>query len=263
MRWAAGGAAVLATATAVTLAVVSCAPLAGSTVPIGPSGSTTDSPSAETTPSPLNASPTPGGTTGFPAERTGIVVNPQATNAPHKVVVYVDYRCPSCRAFEDAYGAALEGAARDGSVLLEYRPVAILDRQGQDGSLRAAIAAACADAAGVFLSYQRELFANQSTNASGLTNVQLRTDLARAAGITGGLASFRTCYNQRETEQFVRRLTNTALKAGLTGVPTIEVDGGHMTTDYEVPINVALGTGVEPTLAPSPSDNPSPVSSAR
>ncbi|MDN6372865.1 MAG: DsbA family protein, partial [Brevibacterium aurantiacum] len=61
------------------------------------------------------------------------------------VTVYFDFQCPGCKAFEEANTPTLEKLADEGSIVLEYKPVSILDRMssGNEYSTRAANLAAC------------------------------------------------------------------------------------------------------------------------
>lgn len=105
--------------------------------------------------------------------------SPAATSAglPH-IISYVDWSCSGCKAFETANAAWLEQQVASGSVTLEVRPVAILNRlyQGTQYSQRANNAAACVanfdpDS---FLTVQDAIYAKQPDEKSrGLTNNQI------------------------------------------------------------------------------------------
>jgi protein-disulfide isomerase len=61
------------------------------------------------------------------------------------VKVYLDFQCPGCQAFEQTNAETLNRLAGEGSIVLEYEPVAILDRfsSGNEYSTRTANMVAC------------------------------------------------------------------------------------------------------------------------
>ncbi|TQN43736.1 protein-disulfide isomerase [Blastococcus colisei] len=148
-------------------------------------------------------------------------------DAPVTIDVYEDYLCPACRAFEEVAGDALDQLAAEGEALVRYRPVAILDRlSADDYSTRAANAAAVvADAAGVetFLEFSDLLFANQPAEGGpGLSDQEL-VSLAAQAGATG--ADVETGIRELRFGDWVARVTDQASQEGLTGTPTVLVNG--------------------------------------
>ena len=89
---------------------------------------------------------TPKGATGdygvmYTAEDAG---GKAATDAV-KVVIYEDFQCPVCKAFEQANGAYLADAVKKGEIAIEYRIITFLDRASPNKySSRAGSAALCA-----------------------------------------------------------------------------------------------------------------------
>ncbi len=163
------------------------------------------------------------------ADRSGIVVNPgKAAEGAPKVEVFVDYQCPVCKQFEDAFGSTLDDMAAKGEIQLIYRTMTFLDNNlRNDSSLRAGVAAACADNAGKYSAYHNAIFAGQPENeGTGYTSQQLRVDFASTAGITGdALAGFQSCYDGRATSSFVQGTNESAVKAGVNATPTIMING--------------------------------------
>ncbi|MDO8382625.1 MAG: thioredoxin domain-containing protein, partial [Microbacterium sp.] len=66
-------------------------------------------------------------------------------DGPDVVATYIDFMCPICNQFEGIYAETLNDLVADGSITLEYHPVAILDNQSQGTqfSTRAANALYC------------------------------------------------------------------------------------------------------------------------
>ncbi|WP_197430233.1 DsbA family protein [Auraticoccus cholistanensis] len=166
------------------------------------------------------------------AERSGIVVNPgvAAEGAP-VFALYQDYQCPACKSFEDNFGPTVAQMAEAGEIQLEYRTMTFLDTNlRNDASFRAGVAAACADVAGHYSAYHDVVYANQpAQEGTGYSDHQLLTEFPEQAGITGdALSTFKACYRGEDTASFVRGTDAAAGGAGVTGTPTITVDGQRL-----------------------------------
>ncbi len=150
-----------------------------------------------------------------------------AVDAPVTVTVYEDFLCPACKSFEDASGDTLAALVADGTAAVEYAPVAILDRYSEDEYSTGALNAAgvVADAAGpeAFLAFHDLLFVNQpAEGGAGLSDDEL-IDLAEQAGAAGERVE--TGIRDRVFEDWTRQVTDAASRTGLTGTPTVLVDG--------------------------------------
>lgn len=160
---------------------------------------------------------------------TGIIANPGKANGQvPTLVIYQDYQCPACAYVESVIGRPLNSLADQGKITLDYRTMTFLDANlRNDSSQRAAIAAACADTIGYYRPYHDTVFANQpTTEGAGFTDQQLRTDFASQAGISkDALAGFQQCYDHQRTGEFVQAVDTAASQAGITGTPTLLVNG--------------------------------------
>jgi protein-disulfide isomerase len=157
----------------------------------------------------------------------GSAVRIGETDAPVTVTVYEDFLCPACKSFEDVLGSTLTDLVAEGATAVEYRPVSILDRMSADAYPTRALNAAgvVVDAGGVeaFAKFHELLFANQpSEGGAGLSDDQL-IDLAEQAGVTG--KAVESGIRDRIFEDWTRRVTDDASRNGLTGTPTVLVDG--------------------------------------
>lgn len=177
-------------------------------------------------------------------DRSGIVVNPgKAKAGAPLVVVYQDYQCPWCKTFDLALGPTLLQKADAGEIALEYHTMTFLDKNlRNDSSLRAGIAAACADVVGAYASYHDAIYANQpQTEGVGYSDQQLRATFAQQAGITGDkLVQFQRCYDNKAMSSFVKGSDEKASRAGVTGTPTYFVNGKDVTKqiDYRNPASI-------------------------
>jgi protein-disulfide isomerase len=172
-------------------------------------------------------------------------------DGPDTVDTYIDFMCPVCNEFEQAYGPTLEELVDDGSITLNIHPISILDRlsNGTDYSSRSAGAAYCVaedDPANV-LPFVQAMFANQpAENSSGLTDDEI-VGIAQQAGASGDVAE---CIADGTYTRFATAMTReTPVQEGAQGIatPTVAVNGEvlvnsrDLTGDPEADIVARLG----------------------
>lgn len=141
------------------------------------------------------------------------------------LAVYIDFMCPICNQFEQQYGAAMQKAAEDGKITLEYHPIEILDfrSQGTQFSSRAAGAMFCVaektpDKA---LDFMNALFENQpQENTEGLTDEQIIA-IAKEAGAESATSCI-------EDGTYKKWGTAQAEKNKIQGTPTVEINGERL-----------------------------------
>ncbi|MDO5501229.1 MAG: thioredoxin domain-containing protein [Propionibacteriaceae bacterium] len=182
------------------------------------------------------------------AERNGIVAHPgRAAEGAPLVEVFSDYQCPACAQFEAAYGGTLDEMAEAGEIQLVMRTMTFLDRQPNGDSTRAANAAACADLTGHYAAYNKAVFDHQIAGApGGLSDEVLTQTLTNQAGITGaGLDQFNTCFANTQFDDFVDNANNQAGRDGVTGTPTIRVNGTELDRNQLTPDPNSVRTMVE------------------
>ncbi len=127
---------------------------------------------------------------------------------PH-IQSYVDWSCPACKSFEEAYGPQIEELVAAGDATYEVHPVAILDRawQGSEYSSRSANAAACvaSEAPDQYLASQTAMYANQPTEGTtGFTDEEIVGVLADA-GVDDPTIS--SCIEDRLYDDWVQAST--------------------------------------------------------
>lgn len=158
-------------------------------------------------------------------QETGAVV---VGDGEQTLDTYIDFMCPICGQFEEAYGEEILSLVDDGTITLNIHPISILDRysQGTAYSTRAANAMYCVaeadpDAAVPFM---QALFANQPEEGStGLTDDEI---LGFASGV--GVDGIDDCVTEGQYEKFVAAKTEeTPVQPGASGVgtPTLAVNG--------------------------------------
>lgn len=153
------------------------------------------------------------------------------TNAP-QVQLYVDYQCPICNEFEKANGAQMMQLAKDGDIRLTVHVMSFLDnRLRNDSSKKAANASFCSADAGKFAEFHTELFKHQpEKEGDGYPASTYRT-VAQQVGISGAaLTTFDKCVSDNKYKDYVAATEEKSGKNGVTGTPTIIIDG-HSSSD--------------------------------
>ena len=164
----------------------------------------------------------------YTATASGAVV----TAGTGKVVVdaYEDFLCPICNQFEKRYSPQIVDALNAGQISVRYHTIAILDPNTTPAgySTRAANAAVCSVAAGIYPTYRTKLFAEQPAEGSaGLTNEQLIA-FGTALGAKGDFAG---CVNggtntAAVTAETKKAIADPALQTnGQFGTPTLAIKG--------------------------------------
>lgn len=150
----------------------------------------------------------------------------QQKTAPAHVVIYQDYICPGCKAFEENFSSEISKMINDGSAVVEYRTVSFLDSMssGTNYSSRAANVSYCVlDAAPEsFFAFNALLYANQPAEMSrGLTNA----DMIKLAGSLGiDKSKLESCVKDGTYRGFVADNNKAALKIPIAGTPTIMIN---------------------------------------
>lgn len=204
-----------------------------------------------------------------PGDGTPVPTDPDAYDAPARIVTYIDYSCPVCQAFETTNAGQIEQLVAAGYATLEVHPVAILDRlfQGSEYSTRAANAMACvaAEKPDSYLDAAAAMFASQpAEGTAGLTDDEIRDVLESADALTDEISA---CIGDRRYEGWVKAATDRASadpalanpSSGGFGTPTVFVNGVRYEGAWNDPTAFAAFIAqnadfseVEPTPTPTP-----------
>ncbi len=156
---------------------------------------------------------------------TSVFLGPD--NAPVTVTVFEDFQCPICREFETNVGPTIQSLRDAGTIKVEYRSIAFLDRMSSTNySTRALNAAACVrdSSPGSFEKFHALLFENQpAENSAGLPDSKL-IDLAKEAGA----ADVSACIKNEKFKDWTVKVTDAASKDGINGTPTVRVNGTEL-----------------------------------
>jgi protein-disulfide isomerase len=164
-------------------------------------------------------------------------------DAPVAVEIWFDYMCPACGAFESANGKELDRLVEDGTARLELRPISFLDRtsNGTEYSTRTANAiATVADGAPAQVwAFHRALYAAQPEEGTDGLDDERIGEIAEEAGVPAAVVDR---FEERTHDGWVASVTKEAFDSGVTGTPTVKVDGEEFDGDIftEGPLTQAI-----------------------
>ena len=154
-------------------------------------------------------------------------------NAATVVEVFIDYQCPFCQQWEAQVGAPLMAKAlQPGSnLLVKQYNLAFLKEANRElnppgASARAANAAACVidgESVEVFVAFDSAVFA--SADPTEPPSQFQADDLAALAQQAGAGSDTITCIEDLRFVPFVSAVTKAAFGRGVTGTPTVLVNG--------------------------------------
>ena len=152
----------------------------------------------------------------------------EAASDPVEVVIYEDFQCPVCKAFEQANGAFLDAAVKSGDISIEYRILTFLDDRGSTNkySSRAGSAALCAFNAGGGEAYKKvaNLFwANQPEEQTAGPEDPVLVDTLAQAGVRGDAVE--SCVLKGTFIPWLDEGTEASRDAKISGTPTVRIDG--------------------------------------
>ena len=145
--------------------------------------------------------------------------------ADHEVVVYEDFLCPACKAFEDAFNQTLEDAVADGKATVEYRPLNFLSRFGDYSERSANAMAVVVDASGVEVAkeFHDLLYEEQPPESGPYPDDDWLVEKAVEAGAKE--SEVRPGIEDLAFAGWVDNGIKAAQNAGVSGTPTLLVDG--------------------------------------
>ena len=169
----------------------------------------------------------------FTADKTP---TPEAseTKAP-EIVVYVDYQCPICQAFDLPNSAQIRSWVDTGAATVEIRPISFLDRASlNEYSSRAANAAFCVAnfEPDSYFDMHSNLMINQPAEGQeGLDDNELYK-VAQQSG--AGTDEVKGCIQNKSFADYIEQHTQNVLNTPqqgvtVTGTPTVLVNGAQFT----------------------------------
>jgi len=153
-------------------------------------------------------------------------------DGPVTVTIWEDFQCPACKQFESVNSDYLEQAALAGDITLAIQPLSFIDQNlGNTSSVLAANAFACSMPSGdkAALDFHQKIYANQPKENPGNEAWDNATLIgwANDSGVTG--SDFESCVNDGTYNDWVQQVAAAGTTAGITGTPTVLVDGKKLT----------------------------------
>lgn len=168
-------------------------------------------------------------------------------NAPVNVVVVEDFKCPACKAFEETAAPEIRskyvGTGKIKLYTAVYPFLAEVAKLPEDDSKYAAQAGICIYRQGkndAFNTYKEILFRAQGPESEVWASKSRLKELAGSLDIDQ--AAFATCLDNDETAADVDAIEKEVNAAGVTGTPTIFVNGKRVVLekDYVKEISAAI-----------------------
>lgn len=149
------------------------------------------------------------------------------------IVLYVDYQCPVCQAFEVANASQIRSWVDSGAATVEVHPISFLDgASANQYSSRAANAAICVAnyAPDNFFDFSSYLFDNQpAEQTAGPKNAEL---FAATQAVGASDPALESCINDKYFGSWLDKATTTAMTENIPGsdlpvkgTPTVLVNG--------------------------------------
>jgi protein-disulfide isomerase/uncharacterized membrane protein YphA (DoxX/SURF4 family) len=173
--------------------------------------------------------------------KNGITVG--KSTAPVAVDVYEDFQCPVCLELEQAAGKDIAKLIDDGTVRVNYHMLGFLDNSssGNRYSSRAANAAICASDVSpeAFHAFHTVLYGKDAKGnniqpaegTNGRTDADLETYFKKAVpkATAAQISAFQSCVSTEEHAALVSAITDRASKKGVSGTPTVDINGKKWT----------------------------------
>ncbi|HVQ17457.1 MAG TPA: thioredoxin domain-containing protein, partial [Actinomycetes bacterium] len=149
-------------------------------------------------------------------------------NGPVKVDLWEDFQCPVCKQFEAANGAMLKQRIDNGDITLVIHPLSFLNQNlNNTSSTLAANAFGCSAAAGekTALAYHTLLYDKQPEENAGheAWTVDDLVGWGSDVGLTG--TDWSGCVTDGNFNDWVSQVAASQIDAGVTGTPTVFIDG--------------------------------------
>jgi protein-disulfide isomerase len=183
------------------------------------------------------------GASGTPTNLSGtynVVVG--KSSAPTTIKLYEDLQCPICKAFEAATGAQTEAAIAAGKVKVDYHMVGFLDRSSSTNyssrALNAAMAVLSTAGPDAFMKFRTTAFDNQP--AEGSAGVPDSTLIQWAVQAGADEAKVTPLINDNVYHQWVVNATDQMSKDGVTGTPTVFINGKNQGSNPQTAAQAVL-----------------------
>jgi protein-disulfide isomerase len=160
------------------------------------------------------------------------------SSAPHTLTLYEDFQCPICQEFEKAVGQQVRSGIADGSIKVDYHMVSFLDRESTTNyssrALNAGMAVLSTAGPDAFLKFHEIAYDNQP--AEGSAGVPDSTLVQWAVQAGASESEVKPLIDGNVYHQWVVNATDQMSKDGVTGTPTVFIDGKNQGANPSVAV---------------------------
>jgi protein-disulfide isomerase len=158
-------------------------------------------------------------------------------DAPVKMTVWEDFRCPICQQDEAAVESTYKQYIAAGKLQVTYHPVHLIDdNNGGVGSVNGGNAAACAQDQGQFVPMHDLMYANQpDEKTDGYGDKKTILQLASQIPALKSNTAFLACVNDGTYNTWVNKNHDAFNSIGAQGTPTIYIAGKTFTMHRPTP----------------------------
>ena len=173
-------------------------------------------------------------------------------NAPVTIDVFEDFQCPACKSFtESTEPLVIENLVATGKARYIFHHYPFLDGNGAGSSGesdQAANAAMCANEQDKFWEMEGTLFANwNGENQGAFSNRRLQA-MAETIGLD--MNAFNSCFNADKYEAEIQADFELGEQMGVTGTPTVFVNGQRVGQPRQVPSYQEIAAAVNAIVPP-------------
>jgi protein-disulfide isomerase len=164
--------------------------------------------------------------------------------APVKLDEWEDFQCPYCDQYTlDVEPHLISQYVTTGQLQITYHDYSFIGAE----SFSAAVAARCAGDQGQFWAYMEYLFSNQGAENGGTFNQAFFDRVATTLGLNQ--STFDTCLSDPAKMSAVQAETNQGKQLGISGTPTLFVNG----TQYTGGLNLSsISAAIDAALQAAP-----------
>ncbi|SEP68106.1 DsbA family protein [Microlunatus flavus] len=146
------------------------------------------------------------------------------TDAKVTMDLWVDYSCPHCQEFEGQNNATITDLVASGKLAVTYHNIQIVTDYGTEaGSASACMAV---HDPGAWPAFNAALYANHTAGTDGWGP----SDFASFAASNGAGDATQKCITDAPYKDWISQNTAASVKAGVTGTPTMFIDGAKTDT---------------------------------
>lgn len=185
------------------------------------------------------------------------------------VDVYEDFQCPICAEYERTVGPTMRKLVQENKAQVRYHMISLASLNTVDNGLyssRGANAGYCASDVSVdyFVKYHSYFYRSNVQPAEGAGGLSDKEIQANAEKVGQKLTStqqtdFDSCVETQRHKALVEAITDRASQDGITGTPTVKVNGksiDNTAAALEKAVAVAGKNGPAPDPSPTPTKSP-------